>query len=128
MYVTATPFFAALLALLYLVLSVRVGRVRTKAKVSIGDGGDMALTRAMRAQANFNEYVPLTLLIIAFLEMRAVSLYVVCILLTLLLVGRILHAIGISPVKEITHCRMFGIIFTFIPLLVGSIWLLVTYL
>lgn len=128
MHVTATPVFAALLALVYFVISARVGRVRARAKVSIGDGGDIGLMRAMRAQANFNEYVPLTLIILAFLEMRMVSLYVVCILGTMLLAGRILHAIGISPVKEITICRMLGIILTFLPLVIGSLWLLATYL
>ena len=128
MSVSITPFFAALLALVYVLLSLQVSRLRHKAEVSIGDGGDIALQKAIRAHANFIEYVPLTLIILMFLEMRAVSVYVIVILCALLLVSRILHAIGISRLKEIRLCRSVGMIFTWLALIVGSLWLLLTYL
>ncbi|MAL79983.1 MAG: glutathione metabolism protein [Sneathiella sp.] len=128
MIVSITPFFAALLALVYVLLSLQVSRLRRKAQVSIGDGGDIALQKAIRAHGNFIEYVPITLIILMFLEMRTVSVYVIVILCALLLVGRILHAIGISGMKEILIFRMIGMICTFIALIVGSLWLLLTYL
>src|SRR3546814_6042247 len=46
---------AAGAALLNLWLALRVGRVRTKEKVFIGDGGNDLLTRRMRAHSNFVE-------------------------------------------------------------------------
>src|SRR3546814_12733619 len=46
---------AAGAALLNLWLALRVGRVRTREKVFIGDGGNDLLTRRMRAHSNFVE-------------------------------------------------------------------------
>src|SRR3546814_10979736 len=46
---------AAGAALLNLWLALRVGRVRTKEKVFIGDGGNDLPTRRMRAHSNFVE-------------------------------------------------------------------------
>ena len=46
---------AAGAALLNLWLSIRVGRVRTKEKVFVGDGGNELVTRRMRAHSNFVE-------------------------------------------------------------------------
>ncbi|MGZ9080482.1 MAG: MAPEG family protein, partial [Burkholderiales bacterium] len=57
-----TPLYAALLGLWLLVLSLRVVQQRRAARVSLGDGGNTALQRAIRAQGNFVEYVPLALL------------------------------------------------------------------
>src|SRR3954466_195242 len=62
-----TPFYTGLLALIFFVLSMRVVQVR--GKVSLGDGGDPTVLRRMRGQANFAEYVPLILLMMAFLEL-----------------------------------------------------------
>ena len=52
------PFYAAILALLYVCLSARTIGFRRKSRVSIGDGGDQELLRAIRMHANFAEYVP----------------------------------------------------------------------
>ncbi len=64
------PFYAALLALLFMVLSVRVMRERGRARVAIGTGGNIALERRIRVHGNFAEYVPLALLLLAFMELR----------------------------------------------------------
>jgi len=47
------PFYAAILALLYVYLSARTIGFRRKSRVSIGDGGDQELLRAVRMHANF---------------------------------------------------------------------------
>ena len=59
-----TPLYAALLALWFVVLSLHVIRCRREARVSLGDGGNGRLQRAIRAQANFAEYVPLALVLL----------------------------------------------------------------
>lgn len=64
-----TPLYAALLGLLLLGLSLVVVRLRRKHRVPTGDGGHADLARAIRVQANFVEYVPLTLLLLFMLEM-----------------------------------------------------------
>jgi len=58
------PLYAALLALIFVALSVRTLRMRRRLRIAVGDGGDTALLRAMRVHANFAEYVPLSLLLI----------------------------------------------------------------
>src|SRR4029450_6537743 len=61
-----TPLYAGILTLWFVVLSVRVMNLRRD--VPFGDNHDIAITRVIRAQANFAEYVPLALLLISFLE------------------------------------------------------------
>ena len=59
---------AAGAALINLWLSMRVGRVRTSEKVSIGDGGNERLIRRMRAHSNFVENTPFVLILIVLVE------------------------------------------------------------
>ena len=128
MHVTITPIFAALLGLIFVFLSLRTSVVRGRTKVSLGDGGNSEMQRAIRAHANFIEYVPITLLMLAFLEMRTVSIYVVIVFASMLFVGRCLHAIGISRTKPTPGFRSVGTVLTLIALLGASLWLLYTYL
>ena len=62
------PVYAAVLAFIYIVLSVRVIRARRNAKVAIGTKGNAHLERKIRVHANFAEYVPLALLLATFIE------------------------------------------------------------
>nr|WP_265324035.1 MAPEG family protein [Aeromonas veronii] len=55
---TILPVYAALLALLFVLLSIRTIRTRHSRKVALGHGDDPAMLRAMRVHANFAEYVP----------------------------------------------------------------------
>ena len=53
-----TSAYLAVLALLYTVLAVQVGRLRQRDRAAFGDNGSLALRSAIRAHANFIEYVP----------------------------------------------------------------------
>ena len=64
------PVYAAVLALIYIVLSARVIQARRSAKVAIGTRGNVHLERKMRVHANFAEYVPFALLLVTFIEMQ----------------------------------------------------------
>ena len=110
----ATPFYAAVLGILFLVLSYRVVRARVRLGVPVGDADDLALRKAIRAHANFAEYVPFTLLLIFFLENAGAPAPYVHILLVLLVIARIVHAYGISRVDEDIRFRVAGIVVTFI--------------
>jgi uncharacterized membrane protein YecN with MAPEG domain len=104
-----TAFYAGLLAILFLVLSVRVIVQRRVGKVALGDGGDARLLRRMRVQANFSEYVPLALILMGLAESlgaRGVFLHGCG---ALLLVGRLCHAIGVSQDREDFRLRVVGI-------------------
>jgi uncharacterized membrane protein YecN with MAPEG domain len=102
-------------ALLNLWLAQRVGRLRLTHKVSIGDGGNPALTARMRAHANFVEYTPFFLILLALIELARGSetwLWVVAILYIL---ARIAHAFGMD--RGNSKLRMFGIVVTMLALL-----------
>ena len=60
---------AAACALINLWLAIRVGQMRRAHKVSVGDGGNMAVIARMRAHANFTEYAPIVLILLALLEL-----------------------------------------------------------
>src|SRR5260221_5435254 len=94
------PTYAAILVLMFVVLSVRVIELRASSKIGIGNGNDPAMERRIRVHGNFAEYVPLALLLLAFMEMQQQPRYLVHILCIVLIVARIIHAIGVTPVEE----------------------------
>jgi len=64
--------------------------------VPFGDGADITITRVIRAQANFAEYVPLTLLLMGFLEVTRYSIYLLHALGVILVVARLLYGLALS--------------------------------
>jgi uncharacterized membrane protein YecN with MAPEG domain len=114
MYVT--PFYAALLALLFVVLGVRTLRLRRRLKIPVGDGGHPQMLRAMRVHANFAEYVPLALLLVFMLELQGGDARLIHGLCLVLLVGRLSHAYGLSQMAEDYRYRVFGMGSTFTAL------------
>lgn len=118
------PFYAAMLALLFVLLSVRTLRLRRSLKVALGDAGNPVLLRAMRVHSNFAEYVPLGLLLIFFVESGGASTWLVHVLGLCLLAGRCSHAFGVSQIHEDLKFRVFGMAMTFACLIVSSVHLL----
>jgi uncharacterized protein len=108
-----TAFYAAMLALLFMVLSFRTIERRRTARVEIGTGEDGELLRRCRVHANFAEYVPFALLLLGLAE----SLKAPNVLLHLaglsLLAGRVMHAYGLSQTPHILRLRVTGMILTF---------------
>jgi uncharacterized membrane protein YecN with MAPEG domain len=103
-----TPLYAGLLALWFVILALRVVLHRRRAKVSLGDGGDTLLARAIRGHGNFAEYVPLALLMMAMLELVRTSIYVLHVLGILLLLGRLLHGYAFSFTAHFRFGRTAG--------------------
>lgn len=121
-----TSLYAALLTILFVVLSVRTLRLRRVLGIAIGDDGDPQMLRAMRVHANFAEYVPLSLLMLMLVEGQGASVWLVHGLGFCLLCGRLLHAYGVSQRKEAFGFRVAGMALTFAVLLSGAIHLVVT--
>ncbi len=115
-----TPLYAALLALLYIFLSVRTIRLRRKLQVALGAGEHPEMLRAMRVHANFAEYVPLALILVCMVESQGTAAWLVHALGAALLIGRCLHAYGVSQVQETFAFRVSGMVLTFTVLGVSS--------
>jgi uncharacterized protein len=125
--VKLTALYASVLALIFVGLCLRVVAMRTKLKVTIGDGGHEQLRRAVRVQSNFAEYVPFALLLIYFVETTTLPALVVHGLAMCLLVGRMVHAYGLSQVKENLMLRLVGMILTFTSLIAAALILIVKH-
>jgi hypothetical protein len=109
----ATALWAALLAPVFLWLSARVIGQRRRARVAIGTGGDAALERAVRAQANFVEYTPFALLLMALAEAGGAPGWLLHPMGAALLAGRVAHGWGIVRTPEDYRFRTFGMMATF---------------
>ena len=103
------PIYAGVLGLGLIVLSLRVVQLRRSAKVGLGTGGDRRIERAIRCQANFAEYVPMTLILLAFAEIAGTSPLVLHVLCAALVAGRIAHALGLGREPEPPGWREVGI-------------------
>lgn len=83
-------------ALLNIWLAVRVSRLRRAHKVSIGDGGHTGVATRMRAHANFIEYTPIFLILLALIEMARGSETWLWIVAILFILARIAHPFGMD--------------------------------
>ena len=120
-----TLIYGGLLGLLFLLLSFWVVKRRAQFKVMIGEGEAPEMLSAIRAHGNFAEYVPLTLLLMALCELAGVGALWLHLGGWLLLVGRILHAIGIQIPKAPNKPRLFGTLFFWLSLGLFSVLALV---
>lgn len=115
--------YAALLALLFIALSVRTIGLRRRLRIAVGDAGNAEMLRAMRVHSNFAEYVPLALLLLYFTEISGAPLLLVHVLGSALLLGRLMHAYGVSQAHENFRYRVFGMAMT-----LGSLGVCAAYL
>ena len=115
---TIVPVYAAILTLIYVVLSMRVVRARQDLKVSLGAGGHSLLERRIRVHGNFAEYVPIALILAAFVEMQGWNAWFVHALCLAILIGRLAH--GYAVANGILPPRVLGMVLTFAMLLVAS--------
>jgi uncharacterized protein len=123
--VLITSIYAAVLAIIMVALSSHVSAQRGKANVSILDGGNAELQLRMRRHGNFVENVPMALVIMLLAELDGVGVNWIRGAGLLLVVGRILHAIGLRAEKATALRLVGGIASTAAMLLmVGNILLL----
>lgn len=109
---TVTALYSGSLALWFLVLSARVV-ARRRAGIYLGDGGDPGMLRLVRGHANFAEYVPLALIMLAVLELAGTSPYILHGLGLALLAGRLLHGYALSFTQRFGFGRFWGTVLTY---------------
>ncbi|MEO6717109.1 MAG: MAPEG family protein [Novosphingobium sp.] len=96
MILPTTLCMAAAAALVNFWLGMRCGKVRQSEKISVGDGGNEMLIRRMRAQANFGEQVPLTVILVGLVEMAGKGGQWLAPAAAVFILGRIAHGIGMD--------------------------------
>lgn len=125
-----TLLFTSLHVLLLLCLLVPISHHRYRLRIGIGDGGDVTLQRKIRVHANFIEYAPLALLMLGLLELSGLAATWLWLLGAVLLLGRVMHAIGFSLKAGYSFGRFYGTALTWFVLLamaLAGLWLLVTH-
>lgn len=117
-----TLFYAGLSGLILLALSYQVVSLRRRFQVGLGSGEQPELERVIRVHANFCEYAPLALVVLLALEVSGALPAAVLHLLGLsLVVGRFLHAWGLSRTSGVSRGRFVGTLLTWLMLLAGSL-------
>ena len=118
-----TPIYIALLGILFVPFTMRVGLYRVKNEIIIGDGKDEELIRRIRGQGNFVETVPLAVVLLLLMEILGAGdtwLHALC---ALLVGGRFLHYLGITELAP-SICRPAGMFATLSIYFVAPIWIL----
>jgi uncharacterized membrane protein YecN with MAPEG domain len=117
-----TVFFicTGLIGVLAVLLTLNVGRMRTRKKIFLGDGGDPEMVAAIRAHGNLIEFAPLCLLIIWLLH-GPYGHRTIAVMGIILLISRLLHAGGVLGL--IPMGRVAGATSTTVLLAVAAIML-----
>jgi uncharacterized membrane protein YecN with MAPEG domain len=119
---SVTPLYAALLGLLFIPFTARVGLYRVKNKILIGDGADPELLRRVRGQGNFIETVPLALILLIVMDLSGASSTWLHCLGSLLVFGRICHYLAMVELAPFVF-RGIGMGATMLVYLVSCGWL-----
>ncbi len=121
---TVTPFYAGLIALLFVILSARVITYRRSNQLSLGDEGDRSLLKRMRAQGNCAEYAPIGLLLLALIELQGAPDVAVHVLGLMLLTGRLLHGWAFSVSPPVMLGRVTGMFLTLCMIVLSALGLI----
>lgn len=121
--VTITAMFAAILALMQVAFTLRVGIYRRSNSISLGDGGDKQLLSRIRAHANFIETVPMALMLLLLNELSGMSADWLYGLGATLVIARLMHYIAIA-FKTALIVRVLGMMGTLLVIVIGAVLLL----
>lgn len=89
-------FWIALNIFLLIYLSFRVGGARSKHKVNLGDGDNVELTKAIRAQGNYIEYAPAALGGLVMLALLDASALLIHFFGAFFFFARVSHLLGLG--------------------------------
>lgn len=102
---------AAAAAVLNIWLSLRIGAMRTKLDIMVGDGGNEALQRRMRAQLNYVENTAFVLMLIAAIELAGKGSWWLAYVAAAYFIGRVAHGFGMDGGRWTTG-RLIGTLTT----------------
>jgi uncharacterized membrane protein YecN with MAPEG domain len=122
--IPVTLLTAAAAVALNIWLGARVMKSRRDNAVKIGDGGNEAVLRRMRAQANFIENGPFFLILLGGLELSGASRAALGAIAAAFILARIAHPIGMDG-PQLWRWRMIGMMTTVFAIVALSIWAIV---
>jgi uncharacterized membrane protein YecN with MAPEG domain len=108
MQLIVTPVYAAVIALMILLMAYRVVQLRRSEKVALGDGGNEKLRRAMAVHSHALENAPLSLLLMLMLELNGFDWRFMHLLGVGLVFSRLLHFYGQSRLTALSFGRYWG--------------------
>lgn len=118
----ATALYAGLIGLLLIVLAALVSRMRRRHQVGLGDGGNKELHRAIRAHGNAVEWAVPALLLLLVAELNRASPLIVHACGMAIVIGRVLHAVGLSRRGGPSFGRMAGSLLSWGAVVALAIW------
>lgn len=128
MTVYITSLYAGLSGGLLILLAFAVSLQRLRAQVPIGDGGDPALTRAVRVHGNAVEHVPMAMLMLLLVEINGAPGVLVHGAGGAFVLARVAHASGLMMSSGRTPGRFLGTLVSWVVMLGLALVLLVQYL
>lgn len=123
-----TLFYCGLLSIWFLFLAFSVMGLRRKKQVGLGTKQDPQLLRMVRIHGNFNEYIPLGLIMMGFFEISGLSSHWIHAMGITFFLGRVLHYIGLAKSAGATPERFIGMLITFFCLISQSLTAIVRFI
>ncbi len=115
-----TGLYTAILALIMVILAFNTSAGRIKHRIDLGTGDDPDMEKRLRAFGNFIEYVPMLILLMAVSELQGRASLHLHIFGTLIVLTRVLHALGMRGVMPSLKGRYLATIMTYLLLLIGG--------
>lgn len=102
-------------------LSIRIGELRHRLNIMLGDGGNELMQRRMRAHSNFNENAPIVLILLGAIEFARLGNPWLAYVAAIFTIGRVLHGFGMDG-GRMEVGRGIGTIVTLLTQLGLAIW------
>ena len=119
---------SAILFFLYYYLAKNVIQIRRNNKITIGFAKNKELEQAIAAHSNFNQYVPLGLIMMACMELNKIHFSIIFLVGISFTFGRIIHAKSFLKKTMDLKQRVQGMKFTFWTMIAMAILNIVSFL
>jgi uncharacterized membrane protein YecN with MAPEG domain len=94
-------------AILHIWLAARVSRLRRQFKIGLGDSGNEALLRRVRAHGNYVENMPIFVILLGLLELAGGNKWLLWAAGIAFILARIVHAFGMDAPSRV-RLRILG--------------------
>lgn len=126
--IPVTALFSTILFFLYYYLAKNVIQIRRNNKIAIGFAKNKELEQAIAAHSNFNQYVPLGLIMMACMELNKIHFSIIFLVGISFTFGRIIHAKSFLKKTMDLKQRVQGMKFTFWTMIVMAVLNIVSFL